>query len=543
MKNGDVLNVALPNNPVYYNYKERSKNPKMIRTIFEEEYFEDFDNGGGVGDDLFSMSKTIIENGKITEMVIAENVSVNEFNKLFSDKGYEKRNDETLVGFYFMKPNGDTIQLIPSFHKKGEILKYAGGGGVGSKTLTRKYLQNKGRNVFTFGYGMPKDAIDKYGTIGGTEYFELPNGDVYKKSKEDSDKFVLIGNKSKMSNGGESDDKYGGQRNKIVTELKGMKGGLNNKAPYVFLKEGYIYVSAENGDNYADYYEYTIDEKLEDLADRYNTYWDWETAGSIVLAPIDTYTDGGEAGEKLISIARAIFNPNEDNGKIATSFGKKTFDGFVEMIKQNDAYDIYYNIWQENAEGKYIATTYGDKTYIGLLEMLKSAKNEDDYAEGGKAGKYSIIVWETEEDRDAGESFVAEILTNKQEALEKAEKMYYKQDFSAIEVIDENDEVILHLSSNEEDEDEYAGGGEAVGGVAKKRRRSASVQYGRSNTAVDKTRPAKPVGYRFTDEKATELNKETYDIPTESEVKKYLGKGIYKENRKRHSDKDRNAKL
>ena len=174
------------------------------------------------------------------------------------------------------------------------------------------------------------------------------------------------------------------------------------------------------------------------------------------------FADGGEAGEKLISIARAIFNPNEDNGKIATSFGKKTFDGFVEMIKQNDAYDIYYNIWQENAEGKYIATTYGDKTYIGLLEMLKSAKNEDEYAEGGSA---------------------------------------------------------------------------------KKRRRSASIQYGRSNTAVDKTRDAKPVGYRFTNAKASELRKDPYDEPTEAQIKKYLGKGIYKENRKRHSDKDRDAKL
>ena len=38
-----------------------------------------------------------------------------------------------------------------------------------------------------------------------------------------------------------------------------------------------------------------------------------------------------------------------------------------------------------------------------------------------------------------------------QEAIEKAEKMYYKQDFSAIEVIDENDAVILHLSTNEEE--------------------------------------------------------------------------------------------
>jgi hypothetical protein len=82
--------------------------------------------------------------------------------------------------------------------------------------------------------------------------------------------------------------------------------------------------------------------------------------------------------------------------------------------------------------------------------MFKTRNSVKEMVDGGEVGKYSIIVWETEEDRDAGESFVAEILTNKKEALEKAEKMYYKQDFSAIEVIDENDEVILHLSSNEE---------------------------------------------------------------------------------------------
>jgi len=66
-----------------------------------------------------------------------------------------------------------------------------------------------------------------------------------------------------------------------------------------------------------------------------------------------------------------------------------------------------------------------------------------------KMKKYSIKVWETEQDRDAGESFIAEIIQGLKEAIEKAEKMYYKQDFSAIEVIDENDKVILHLSSNE----------------------------------------------------------------------------------------------
>ena len=86
-------------------------------------------------------------------------------------------------------------------------------------------------------------------------------------------------------------------------------------------------------------------------------------------------------------------------------------------------------------------------------------------------------------------------------------------------------------------------GGEAGGGLPKKRRRSASIQYGRSDTAVDKTRVGKPVGYRFSNAKANQLRKDPYAKPTEAQVKKYLGKGIYKENRKRHSDRDRNVKL
>jgi hypothetical protein len=83
----------------------------------------------------------------------------------------------------------------------------------------------------------------------------------------------------------------------------------------------------------------------------------------------------------------------------------------------------------------------------------------------------------------------------------------------------------------------------AKGGLAKKRRRSASVQYGSTDKLVDKTRFAKPVGYRFTDEKATQLNKKTYTKPTEAQVKKYIGKGIYKESRRNRSDRDRKIKL
>lgn len=74
--------------------------------------------------------------------------------------------------------------------------------------------------------------------------------------------------------------------------------------------------------------------------------------------------------------------------------------------------------------------------YKEILQYIESqgyaGDDENDDDEG--VGKYSIIVWETEEDRDAGESFVAEITTNKQEALEKAEKMYYKQDFRLLKL-------------------------------------------------------------------------------------------------------------
>jgi hypothetical protein len=97
--------------------------------------------------------------------------------------------------------------------------------------------------------------------------------------------------------GGVKGDRYDGKTEKIVEELKKLKGGLDNKAPYVYQRDGFIYVSAEEGDNYADYDNYLyIDEKLEEFADKYDTYWEWENAGAIVLFPLsdkDEYADGG----------------------------------------------------------------------------------------------------------------------------------------------------------------------------------------------------------------------------------------------------------
>jgi hypothetical protein len=67
-----------------------------------------------------------------------------------------------------------------------------------AKILTRKYLQRTATNVFTFGYGMSKDSIDMFNTLGGSEYFITSKGDVFQKLPHTfrRDSFIHIGHKS-----------------------------------------------------------------------------------------------------------------------------------------------------------------------------------------------------------------------------------------------------------------------------------------------------------------------------------------------------------
>jgi hypothetical protein len=138
----------------------------------------------------------------------------------------------------------------------------------------------------------PKDAIEKYAIITPDKTFHLGE-------KEYPIRFDDGG-------GVGMNDRYDGKQDEIIAKLKSMKGGLDNNAPEVFMKngDGLIYVSAENDDNYADYYENGyIDKQLEKLAEKYDTYWEFEDAGSIVLFP--TYrssksylSNGGGVEEK-----------------------------------------------------------------------------------------------------------------------------------------------------------------------------------------------------------------------------------------------------
>ena len=64
----------------------------------------------------------------------------------------------------------------------------------------------------------------------------------------------------------------------------------------------------------------------------------------------------------------------------------------------------------------------------------------------------------------------------------------------------------------------------------------ASPQSGSYTTRADKKKTAKPVGVRFTDKLANRLGKKATTKPTLAEAEKYMGKGVYKENRKDKSD-------
>jgi hypothetical protein len=162
-----------------------------------------------------------------------------------------------------------------------------------------------------------------------------------------------------------------------------------------------------------------------------------------------------------------------------------------------------------------------------------------------KLGYDDVTIFVTDEETDdevynyAGGGEASAVIKN---LIKKYEKEYgYKPSKEELNTLYTNGE--LSLTDKEENEllnyfDEYA-----EGGITKKRRRSANVQTGRTDRSVDKTRVGKPVGYRFTNSLASKLRKDEYAVPTEKQITKYIGKGIYKENRRNRSDRDRTVKL
>lgn len=86
----------------------------------------------------------------------------------------------------------------------------------------------------------------------------------------------------------------------------------------------------------------------------------------------------------------------------------------------------------------------GALTYADVYEGRSA-----EFRDGGSMSDnfYTIKVWETEEDRDMGESFIAETFNNEEDAIERADKLYYTMDYAAVEVEDKYGNFI-HGHSN-----------------------------------------------------------------------------------------------
>ena len=148
-------------------------------------------------------------------------------------------------------------------------------------------------------------------------------------------------------------------------------------------------------------------------------------------------------------------------------------DNDVEMIEVllekigNSEYVVketgnYINVKASYGNGGGVAVSSESGLAVGTnAELLMNEQNLQ-YRKGGGVGMYSIRVWESEDDRDMGESFIIEKVSDKGEAKEKAKKMYQKNDLAAVEVEDENGDTLLHLSSD--GIEEYADGGNMSSG-------------------------------------------------------------------------------
>jgi len=80
----------------------------------------------------------------------------------------------------------------------------------------------------------------------------------------------------------------------------------------------------------------------------------------------------------------------------------------------------------------------------------------------------------------------------------------------------------------------YAGGGRT--GKKRLKRRKITRQNANYDKKADSGLVGKPQGHRFTDKLAKRLGKTSYAKPTQEQIEKYRGKGVYSENRQDKSD-------
>ena len=127
---------------------------------------------------------------------------------------------------------------------------------------------------------------------------------------------------------------------------------------------------------------------------------------------------------------------------------------------------------------------------------------------------YTIEYWETEDDRDEGYGQMymlsEEEQVSKEKAIQRARNLFSKQNFSAVEVLDEINSAVFHISTDNPKGESYAyaKGGEISEAKLKKILKDDDVNWSSDKEFFE---IAKNRGFDYDDEKETFVSMKTYN--------------------------------
>jgi hypothetical protein len=144
----------------------------------------------------------------------------------------------------------------------------------------------------------------------------------------------------------EEADRYDGKLPKILFLISNLKSKITNRPPKTYVKDGLLFVSAEDGNYFADYYpemsdDPFIDPRLEKIADRYDTYWEWEDAGSIVLFPLNDLDENIMDQGNSDSTSKGMFAVEKPNGEVVKHLNsEKEAQDYIDKIDPEGMIDF-----------------------------------------------------------------------------------------------------------------------------------------------------------------------------------------------------------
>ena len=239
---------------------------------------------------------------------------------------------------------------------------------------------------------------------------------------------------------------------KIIADLEKIQSEVTDRPPYVFERDGQLFVSSEEGDEFSDYYgEYYepmyIDRRLEAIAEKNGGYWDWENAGSIVFVD-DSFAKGGNIDEN-----KAHFSINQDNQiYVDSNFINMSQNALSNSKLKHLGFGEFY-LETPNGDVQFIRTDFRIKGFVGrthrlggnsnagldLLDAMKSKSQQvsgERFAKGGMMQGYNDRLDESLGNRNSVEPLMMQSYKDRRDESKGMEKSMGRRPYSSVGTMD-----------------------------------------------------------------------------------------------------------